>query len=109
MGLFGSRDDDPLLQDDPFAPGSTDSPSDDEDTSTNADRTSVQKRNEPDRTDSRTIACTQDEATEGALDELNQALVQEWRLAGIQLQDDGQFIFRLQRDTGASDKAGTVI
>jgi len=109
MGLFGSRDDDPLLQDDPFAPGSSDPSSHDEDASADPGRTASQRHKEPERASTRTIEYTQEEATEGALDDLNQALVQNWRLTRIHVQDDGQLVFRLQRGSGPSGKEETII
>jgi len=109
MGLFGSRDDDPLLQDDPFAPSSSDPPSRDDEASTDPGRTSPQRHEEPEQASTRTIEYTQEEVTEGALDDLNQALVQDWRLTRIQMQEDGQFVFRLQRSTGPPGEENSII
>lgn len=109
MGLFGSRDDDPLLQDDPFAPSSDESSAHDDGAATETDPAAPQRRDGSDHTDTRTIAYTQEEATDGALADLNQALVQDWRLDRVQLGDDGQLVFCLQRDTRASGEESTII
>ena len=109
MGLFGSRDEDPLLQDDPFAPNSDESDGSDEGGSPESASSAQRRREEPGRAETRAITCTQAEATEGALADLNQALVQNWRLARIQVRDDGRLVFQLRRDQGASGEAETII
>ena len=109
MGLFGSRDEDPLLQDDPFAPGADAPASSDDGASARSSESPTQHQEAAGPPETRAITCTQEEATDGALSDLNQALVGGWRLARVQLQNDGRFVFQLQRDRGASEQTGSII
>jgi hypothetical protein len=109
MGLFGSRDDDPLLQNDPLAPSADESPTEGEEASSDPDRASAQRRDRPGRVETRTLAYTEEEATDGALADLNRALIRHWRLTRVQLREDGQLLFRLRRHSGAADEEGTII
>ena len=109
MDLFGSRDDDPLLQNDPLAPSADESSTDGEEAAPDPDRASAQRRDQPGRGETRTLAYTQEEATDGALADLNRALIRNWRLTRVQLREDGHLLFRLRHDPGASDEKGPII
>jgi hypothetical protein len=108
MSLFGSRENDPLLQDDPFAPSDEDPPADAEDEAgagaSEADASSV---DEPAPT-TRKMTYTRQEARAGDLTELNRALDREWRLASIRLEDDNALQLTLRRSRSGPD-AGSII
>jgi hypothetical protein len=108
MSLFGSRENDPLLQDDPFAPSDEDPPADAEDeTGADASGGDASPVDEPAPT-TRTITYTRQEARAGDLTELNRALDREWRLDSIRLEGDNALQLTLRRTQGGPD-AGSII
>lgn len=112
MNLFGSREEDPLLQDDPFAPDSDDPSSASEPRSADPDtdpNPAVPTEGEQQEEDGRTLVYTQEEAETGPLSELNQAFDQEWRLKQIQFRDDGALVFTLRHQAGAGGGLGNII
>lgn len=103
MSLFGSRDDDPLLQGDPLAPASNEedagqgTPSADEEPPTPS-ATDVENAG-PD--EDRMLVYSRDEATEGAFPDLNRCLQGDWRLTRVELQEEGTLAFHLRRESDA--------
>lgn len=94
MSVFGSRDDDPLLQGDPLAPSSSEK--DAEDTHQDDTGTPLDETDDPDRSlngtsvfddsDEYRVVRSVDEAASGQLDELNASLEGDWRLDRVELE-----------------------
>jgi len=105
MSVFDSREEDPLLQGDPFAPpandrpDSTDSlPSSEEAESSDSDSSDSHSVFE-DREQHR-VVCSQRDAAEGRLDELNASLKQEWVFDHIEFRPaSSSLVFVLRRPT----------
>jgi len=103
MSLFGSRDDDPLLQGDPLAPVS------DEEAAGEGTPSADEEPPVPSATDmgnagpddDRMLVYSRDEATEGAFSDLNRCLREDWRLTRVELQEDGALAFHLRREPDA--------
>ena len=106
MDLFGPRDEDPLLRNDPLAP--SDSEGDraerpDDPDPDDASRPGASDAEAPPPDDrapenrSRRVAYSREEAAEGPLPTLNRALGQGWRLARVRLRDNEAFVFTLRR------------
>jgi hypothetical protein len=102
MSIFGSRDDDPLLQGDPFAPSDEDEP---HDAASPSDDDPAQKTRDPAGStddvpppgasvfgpsdeDTQVLVHLVEEAADGRLGRLNAALDAGWRLRRVELRDD---------------------
>jgi len=94
MSVFGSRDDDPLLQGDPFAPSSSEDDLEDTDPDDTVD--ALDDADGPDRplngtsvfddSDEYRVVRSVDEAANGHLDELNASLEGDWQLDRVELE-----------------------
>lgn len=133
MSLFGSRENDPLLQDDPFAPSGDesssgsprseeapgegdppDSPSDGDTSPSRAQgheaSSDAGDRASPREGETRTLVRSVDEADAGPLPALNTAFDQGWRLETIVHRDetaDLRFVLRQKRD--GAGRAGEIV
>lgn len=105
MSLFGSREEDPLLQDDPFAPSSQENqPADDAENLDGLDKTE-----DPDNSDIGGSVFENSEewrvvrSSQGQFDEINTLLKQGWFLHNIELHNtppsstSHSFVFVLRR------------
>jgi hypothetical protein len=103
MSLFGSRDDDPLLQNDPLGPETDDGEARPEASPTEDERRSARPGDGTDAAPAqdRTLVYSREEAKEGTFAELNRALEQNWRLTQVQLREDGSLAFQLRRESDA--------
>ncbi len=109
MDLFGSRDEDPLLQE-TFDSAADDASADPSSSNTPADAPPADESSRDPRSDAeRTIQYSQEEAESGPLSDLNHAFDREWRLARVQLSKDGALRFTLQRGVNATDQSGPII
>lgn len=104
MDLFGSRDEDPLLQED-FESAADDELSEQSSPSPSSEESPQDQHSETERT----IRYSQEEAETGSLSDLNEAFDREWRLSRVQLSDNDTLIFNLQRGGDAGDPFGSII
>lgn len=106
MSIFGSREDDPLLQDDPFAPPPDDDPSAEEDASPAEQSADAPSDETPSRSESvfgpsdgegdrfseststRVLVHPVEEAANGHLAQLNMALDEGWRFRRVELREE---------------------
>lgn len=105
MSVFGSRDEDPLLQGDPFAPPSTDT-SDSSNPTVSPEERDASDTDPPDDhsvfedADRHRFVCSKADAAEGHLDELNASLKQGWVLDHIEFRStSSSLVFVLRRPT----------
>lgn len=104
MSVFGSRDEDPLLQGDPLAPSSPDG-SDSPDPNVPPDHeTDSSESDAPgghsvfDDREKHRVSCPKKDAAEGRLDALNASLQQGWILDRIEFRPaSSSLVFVLQR------------
>jgi len=105
MSVFGSRDDDPLLQDDPFAPpsnASSTSPSSEVPTDPDTDPPEAPSEGHSvfDDREKHRVICSKEQAVEGKLDKLNASLKQGWIFDCIEFRPaSSSLVFVLQRST----------
>jgi hypothetical protein len=110
--IFGSRDEDPLLQDDPFAPspgGESSSSSGDPVSESDAQAADEQPNTPRTEEKTRRLLYTREEATGGELAELNRALAGHWRLSRVKLRDDGRIAFVLAAESSSANGLGTIV
>lgn len=132
MSLFGSREDDPLLQDDPLAPSEEASqPRDDASSRSGADGPDAARADDgpaPSRPDEapaagaddgrglngeaarRALVRSVDDAERGDLSVLNTAFDQGWRLEGVVYREEtADLLFLLQQQDPSAEQNGLIV
>jgi hypothetical protein len=128
MSIFGSREEDPLLQDDPLAPSSEDEsapedepPAGDDPAPASAeDAEEAPTEEPPDESEghfaldgegtTRTLVRSVGEAEHGNLTVLNAAFDQGWRVDCVVYQEESDdLLFQLRREESGSDQNGVIV
>lgn len=107
MSVFDSREEDPLLQGDPFAPPANDHPNSADspppppsDEARSSDRDSSDNHSVFEDRKKHRVVCSERDAAEGRLDELNASLKQEWVFDHIEFRPaSSSLVFVLRRPT----------
>ena len=111
MSVFGSREEDPLLREDLFAPNSAaHNPSETgEHSETDRNDGATHRREGEHSGDTRQIVCARQDAADGRIDHLNRALNSNWELTRIQVVDDDQIVFTLRRTRSAGSGTESIV
>lgn len=121
MSLFGSREDDPLLQDDPFAPSDDEpsssarapeeAPADDDGIAPASAAPEEEPRPSFDgETARRALVRSVDKAEAGTLGALNTAFDQGWRLDKVVYREEtADLLFLLRQQEDSTDRNGLIV
>jgi hypothetical protein len=105
MNVFGPREKDPLLQDDPLAPSSDPRTAAEDSTP----KESPPAESEDETADSRLLLGSMTDAQEGKLTTLNRALANGWTLERVELRPADTLAFVLHRSDTESESSKRLL